>query len=227
MPTCLVTGANRGLGLEFVKQYAADGWEVLATCRHPEQANALKEVEGNVHIYPLDVTDFARVEALGQSLRGHPIDVLINNAGKYGPRSLAFNEVDFGEWADVMRVNVMAALKVSEVFVDQVAGSRQKRIAALSSKMGSMSDNTSGGSYIYRSSKAALNAAMKSLAIDLQGRGISVVALHPGWVRTDMGGPDALIDAPESVTGLRNVIANLDVRNTGEFVNYDGTRIPW
>ncbi|MBK8907998.1 MAG: SDR family oxidoreductase [Rhodospirillales bacterium] len=228
MPTCLITGANRGLGLEFARQYAADGWDVIATSRSLVYADDLKSIEGKVELHALDVTDFARVEALGQSLRDRPIDVLINNAGVHGdPTEAAFDDLDYRTWAEVMRINVMAPLKMSAVFVEQVAKSRQKRIATLSSKMGSMGENTSGGTYIYRSSKAALNAVMRSLALDLKSRGIALVILHPGWVRTDMGGPHGLLDPPESISGMRRVIAELNVENTGRFVNYDGSEVPW
>jgi NAD(P)-dependent dehydrogenase (short-subunit alcohol dehydrogenase family) len=223
----LITGASRGMGLEFVRQYAADGWKVLATCRRPETAERLRAVEGDVKVYPLDVTDFAKVDALARQLKNEVIDVLINNAGIYGPRQLAYDRVDFGAWAEVMRTNAMAPLKVSAAFVSHVGRSEQRRIAAMSSRMSSMADNTSGGSYIYRSSKAALNAAMRSLAIDLKASGIAVVLLNPGWVRTDMGGPGAEIEAFESVAGMRQIIASLRMAESGRFFNFDGTDAPW
>ncbi len=227
MPTCLVTGANRGLGLEFARQYAADGWKVHAACRRPDQAAALAKVEGDIHVHALDVTDFARVEALAKSLKGEAIDLLINNAGVYGPRTVTYDSVDYGAWCEVLRVDTMAPLKVSAVFLDSVARSKLKRIVAVTSKMGSMTDNTSGGSYIYRSAKAALNAVMRSLALDVKGRGVTVVVVHPGWVRTDMGGAGALIDAFESVAGMRDVISKLRLEDSGRFINYDGSEVPW
>ncbi|MGZ8409720.1 MAG: SDR family oxidoreductase [Hyphomicrobium sp.] len=227
MPTCLITGANRGLGLEFAKQYAADDWKVIATCRRPDEAEDLGAVEGSVEIYPLDVTDFARVEQLARKLSGVAIDLLINNAGIYGPRVVPYKNVEYALWCEVLRVNTMAPLKVSATFLDHLGRGRDKKIVTISSKMGSIADNTSGGVYIYRSSKAALNAVMKSLSIDLRDQGFTVVVLNPGWVRTDMGGSSASIDSFESVAGMRDVINNLRVEDSGRFLHYDGTEIPW
>ncbi len=227
MPTCLITGANRGLGLEFARQYAADGWKVIAACRQPEAAADLKALEGDIHVHALDVTDFARVEALAKELNGEAIDLLINNAGKYGPRVVPHDSVDYAAWADVLRANAMAPLKVCAVFEAHVAKSKLRRMVVISSNMGSIADNTSGGSYIYRSSKAALNAVMKSLSLDLKDKGISVLMLHPGWVKTDMGGPGGKIDAAESITGMRRVIDEMSMENTGRFMSYDGTELTW
>ncbi len=227
MPTCLITGANRGIGLEFVKQYAADGWRVHGTCRRPEAAERLKEVAGDVQVHPLDVTDFARIEALARKLGGEAIDLLINNAGIYGPRLTPYEAIDYAAWAEVLRVNTMAPVKVSAVFAEMVAKSGLKRIVAITSQMGSIADNSSGGSYIYRSSKAGLNAAMKSLAHDLTGKKITVAVLHPGWVRTDMGGSGATIDPFESVAGLRQVIDGLRFEDGCRFLAYDGRELPW
>lgn len=227
MPTVLITGANRGLGLEYARQYAADGWRVLATCREPAKAGELAGLGGDVQVYPLDVTDHGLIQSLAKALRKETIDLLLNNAGIYGPRPCKLGGIDYDAWAEVMNINLMSPFKVCECFRNHVAASDLKKIAIMSSKMGSMGDNNSGASYIYRSSKAALNAAMKSLSVDLTPRGISVVILHPGWVRTDMGGPSGLIDASESVSGLRQVIADLTLETTGRFHNYDGSEIPW
>ncbi|MFO1119456.1 MAG: SDR family oxidoreductase [Rhodospirillales bacterium] len=227
MPTCLVTGASRGLGLEFVKQYAAEGWRVIATCRRPEQAPALTALQGDVRIEPLDVTDFARIETLGRRLDGLPIDLVINNAGIYGPRVTRYDSVDYAAWPEVLRVNVMAPLKVTAVLAPNLAASGLRIAVGISSLMGSIEDNTSGGSYIYRSSKAALHAVTRSLAIDLRSKKIIVCVLNPGWVRTDMGGSAAMLDPFESVAGMRDVIARLTLRESGHFFNYDGTELPW
>ncbi len=227
MPTCLITGANRGLGLEFARQYLANQWTVIATCRAPLAATELNALEGSIEVHPLDVTDFAQVEALGSTLAKTAIDVLINNAGVYGPTKLTYDKMDYREWPHVMRTNVAAPLKLSVVLLANVTRSTQKKIVAISSKMGSMTDNTSGGAYIYRSSKAALNATMRSFAIDTRGSGVTVGLLHPGWVRTDMGGPSALIDASESVTGMRQVIADLTPEKSGHFFDYEGKEVPW
>jgi len=227
MPTCLITGANRGLGLEFARQYAADGWRVIATCRRPDKAEELAAIGGEIQIHALDVTDFARVEALAKQLAGVTIDLLINNAGIYGPRVVPYDKVDYGAWAEVVRADTMSPLKVSAVFLDNVARAKGGKIVTLTSKMGSMGDNTSGGSYIYCSAKAGLNAVMRSLSIDVHDKGIIVTVLHPGWVRTDMGGAGALIDTFESVAGMRQVISGLTIQDSGRFYNYDGAELPW
>ena len=227
MPSVLITGANRGLGLEFTRQYAADGWRVFAACRDPAGAKDLAAVEGDVAAETLDVDDGPQVAALANKLSGQPIDVLINNAGIYGPKGLTRDTIDFDAWGQVFRTNAMSPLAVSAAFAASVAQGGQKKIITLSSIMGSIAENDSSGDFIYRSSKAAVNAVMKSLAGDLKSEGITVVVLHPGWVRTDMGGPEGAIEAPESVTGMRAVIAGLKQSDSGRFLNYDGTEIPW
>jgi len=227
MPSVLITGANRGLGLEFTRQYAADGWRVFAACRDPAGARDLAAVEGDVSAETLDVDDGPQVAALANKLSGQPIDVLINNAGIYGPKDVTRDTVDYDAWGQVFRTNTMSPLAVSAAFAANVAQGGQKKIITLSSIMGSIAENDSSGDFIYRSSKAAVNAVMKSLAGDLKSEGITVAVLHPGWVRTDMGGPDAGIEAPESVTGMRAVIAGLKESDSGRFLNYDGTEIPW
>lgn len=227
MPTCLVTGASRGIGLEFAKQYAADGWAVVATCRRPDQAPALAQLQGDVRIECLDVSDFARIEALGRKLVGLPIDLVLNNAAIYGPRISPYDSVDYAAWAEVMRVNVMAPLKITAVFGANLARSKLRTAIAITSLMGSVGDNTSGGSYVYRSSKAALHAVMRSLAIDLRSKQIIVCVLNPGWVSTDMGGSAAPLEPFESVAGMRDVIARLTPRDSGRFYNYDGDELPW
>ncbi|GAB6053162.1 SDR family oxidoreductase [Magnetospira thiophila] len=227
MPTILITGANKGIGLEFARQCAAEGWRVLATCREPKKAKALKAIQGDVVIRDLDVMDFDRIYTLAKAWKKESIDLLLLNAGVYGPRPCTLGGLDYQAWEEVFWTNVMAPVKVAEAFLDQVAHSQGRQIAVLSSKMGSMTDNSSGGSYIYRSSKAALNAAMKSLSVDLMKRGICVVMMHPGWVRTDMGGPNALIDVDQSVHGLRQVLSRPPAELNGRFINYDGQEIPW
>jgi NAD(P)-dependent dehydrogenase (short-subunit alcohol dehydrogenase family) len=224
----LITGANRGLGLEFTKQYAAAGWNVLACCRHPQSAMALQAIaatHSNVKIHALDVADFAQIDALALTLKEESIDVLINNAGVYP--SSSFGDTNYDDWADGFKINSMAPLKMAEVFVQHITRSQLKKIATLTSKMGSVVDNTSGESYSYRSSKCAVNMVMKSLSIDLKPYGISVITLHPGWVQTDMGGPNGLINAQTSVTGLRKQIDALNLGNTGQFFAYDGKAIGW
>jgi NAD(P)-dependent dehydrogenase (short-subunit alcohol dehydrogenase family) len=228
MSTTLITGTNRGIGLEFTKQYAEAGWNVLACCRHPESAdklNALAAQHSNITIYPLDVANFKQVDALANQLNNVAIDVLINNAGVYPSGGLSDKEVE--EWLNGFKINSIAPLKIATAFTTHIAKSELKKLATLSSKMGSIDDNTSGGSYMYRTTKTAVNMVMKSLSIDLEPSGIAVVTLHPGWVETDMGGPNALINTEKSVRGLRKVIDKLNLANTGKFVAYDGKQIAW
>ena len=227
MPSILITGANRGLGLEFTRQYAADGWRVFAACRDPAGARDLAAVEGDVSAETLDVDDGPQVAALANKLSGQPIDVLINNAGIYGPKNVTRDTVVYDAWGQVFRTNAMSPLAVSAAFAANVAQGGQKKIITLSSIMGSIAENDSSGDFIYRTAKAAVNAVMKSLAGDLKSEGITVAVLHPGWVRTDMGGANASIEAPESVTGMRAVIAGLKESDSGRFLNYNGTEIPW
>ncbi|MEE9234510.1 MAG: SDR family oxidoreductase [Candidatus Acidoferrales bacterium] len=231
MHTVLVTGANRGLGLELARQYAHDGWQVLACCREPEQAEKLRRIadasEGRVRTCRLDVTSAAQIQSLARELQDQPIDIFVNNAGIYGPRPAPLGRVREEDWIEVFRINSIAPLKLAEAFVEHVARSRQKIFATISSVMGSMEENREGGDYIYRSSKAAANAVVKSLSLDLRNRNITVVALHPGWVRTDMGGEQAPLNVEESVAGMRTVLVSLTLKKTGKFFGFDGAEIPW
>lgn len=224
----LITGANRGIGLELTKQYAADGWKVLACCREPESAVALQALvstSNNVQVLTLDVSNFSQIDNLALQLQSEAIDVLINNAGVYPPSS--FGDTNYDNWAKAFKINSMSSLKMAEAFVQHISRSQLKKIATLSSKMGSIDDNSGGESYIYRASKSAVNMVMKSLSIDLKPYGISVVTLHPGWVQTDMGGANGLINTKTSVVGLRKVIADLNLENTGQFIAFDGKSINW
>ena len=228
MSTTLITGTNRGIGLEFAKQYAEAGWNVLACCRHPESAdklNALSAKHSNITIYPLDVANFKQVDALAEQLNNVAIDLLINNAGVYPSGGLSDKEVE--EWLNGFKINSIAPLKIATAFTPHISQSRLKKLATLSSKMGSIDDNASGGSYMYRTTKTAVNMVMKSLSIDLKPSGIAVVTLHPGWVETDMGGPNALINVETSVSGLRKVIDKVSLSDTGKFIAYDGKEIAW
>ncbi|WP_020592300.1 SDR family oxidoreductase [Kiloniella laminariae] len=226
MPTVLITGANKGIGLAFAKSFAVDGWKVHACCRQPDKAVDLKSIEGNVALHKLEVTDGLRLAGLAREIVDEPIDILINNAGYFGPR-LPFGETDYDDWAYTFLVNSMGPLRMAEHFVEHVARSERRLIVNISSKMGSLAANESGGGYVYRSSKAALNMVSKSLAIDLQEKGVSVITVHPGHVQTDMGGEDAPVSISKSVSGLRKVIANVTEADTGKFYNYDGSIIPW
>jgi NAD(P)-dependent dehydrogenase (short-subunit alcohol dehydrogenase family) len=231
VPTVLISGASRGIGLEFVRQYGAAGWEVIACARTPGSASALRalaaESAGRVAVHCLDVADFAAIDALAGQLEGRSVDVLINGAGLLDKRG-GFGASDFAEWDRMFHVNTFAPMKMAEALVAHVARSTQKRIVSVSSVMASMGRNAIGGYYAYRASKAALNAIVVSMALDLGRRhGISAAALHPGWVRTDMGGARADIDATTSVTGMRKVIEGLGRAESGRFWAYDGSELPW
>jgi NAD(P)-dependent dehydrogenase (short-subunit alcohol dehydrogenase family) len=231
MQTVLMTGANRGIGLEFCRQYADAGWQVLATCREPTKAEALNELArqyANMQVYALDVADFEQITALSRTLADMTVDVLLNNAGIYPDTSTTtFGHLNDQDWAQAFRVNTMAPVKLAEAFLPQIQRSQTRLLVSISSLMGSIADNTSGGSLLYRSSKAALNATMKSLAIDLKSAGIGVLILHPGWVKTDMGGQNALIHASESVSGMRLCIEGFLPAQSGCFFKYDGSLLPW
>jgi NAD(P)-dependent dehydrogenase (short-subunit alcohol dehydrogenase family) len=225
MPTVFISGANRGLGLEFARQYARDGWRVIATSRSVEKAGALRALGSGVSVHALEVTDFAAVAALARRLDGESIDVLIANAGIYGPRDMTPASIDAAGWGETFRVNTMAPLALAGAFHAQVARSAQRKAVAITSRLGSIAANNEGGLYAYRSSKAALNAAWHSFALD--HRDIIATVLHPGWVRTDMGGQSAPLGPEESVAGLRRVIAGLGQADSGGFFGYDGNPIPW
>lgn len=232
MFTALVTGANRGLGLEFARQYSRSGWRVLACCR-----SSSAELEGlkHVDVYQLDVTDHAGIEALAAELSGVEIDVLINNAGVNGqasmddrsPETQAFGNTDYENFMRTLRINLFGPLKVAESFVDHVASSKRKTIANVTSLYGSIGSNESGAFYAYRASKSGLNAITKSMAVDLKDCGVVAVGLHPGWVATDLGGTNADISPEESVAGMRQVLANLNPSNSGKVIAYSGEIVPY
>lgn len=228
MPTVLITGANRGIGLEFARQYAGDGWTVIATCRNPIGVGELATIPGDVQVHGLDVTDHRQVERLAGELRGTPIDLLINNAGVYGDRRVGFRDLDYDDWTRTLQVNLLAPMKVAECFLDHVAASELKKIANLSSALGSIAESSpNSASFGYRTSKAALNMAMHVFAEEVRIRHVTVLMLHPGWVRTDMGGAEATVAPADSVTGLRAVIAEKGLADSGRFFAYDGREIPW
>jgi NAD(P)-dependent dehydrogenase (short-subunit alcohol dehydrogenase family) len=227
----LVTGASRGLGLEFVRQYAQAGWRVHATCRSPERAQDLNRLaeasHGSVTVHVLDVTEAKHIKAIREMLQGQPLDMLINNAGVLGPKLQEFGHTDVDAWVYTLRVNAIAPLKLIEALVDNLVIGERRLVVNLTSRMGSIADNSSGGYYIYRASKAALNAVVRNAALDLAPRKVTVVALHPGWVRTDMGGPDAKLDPVRSVEYMRTALDRMKLADSGGFFDLDGTPIPW
>ncbi|MDP6174400.1 MAG: SDR family oxidoreductase [Rhodospirillales bacterium] len=227
MQTVLLTGANRGIGLEFARQYAAEGWRVIATCRAPGGADELNALPGQIEVRGLDVSDFQAVDRLARELEGEAIDLLLNNAGISGPRPGHLGNIDYEGWPDVFWTNSLAPLRMAESFLPHIERSGRRLIVSLTSRLGSIGDNSGGGDYLYRSSKAALNSNMKGLAMDLAPRGVTVVVMHPGWVRTDMGGPHAPLEVAESVASIRAVIDGLEPACAGRFLDYDGTEAPW
>jgi NAD(P)-dependent dehydrogenase (short-subunit alcohol dehydrogenase family) len=227
MPTILITGANRGLGFELAHQYAALGWRVHAACRAPPAAAALKALPGDVNLHRLDVTMPDQVWELAGTLAGEAIDLLVNNAGISAHAKTSLGDMDYALWEHLLRVNAMGPLRVAEAFVPHVAGSNRRVMLFMSSRAGSIEDNLSGGRYLYRSSKAALNAVVRSLAIDLAPKRIICAAVHPGWAKTDMGGPSAPIEVRASVTALRALVDRLEPHHNGRFLNYDGQELRW
>ncbi|MGQ3302267.1 SDR family oxidoreductase [Reyranella sp.] len=223
MSTVLITGAARGLGLEFVKQYAAKGWKVHACARSPE---SLKDVAGNIHLHKLEVTDYGAVKALASELKGEAIDVLICNAGLSGREAADLGSIDPKVWRDTFEVNALAPLMMAEAFVEQVAASTDRKLIAISSRLGSITHND-GARYAYRASKTALNMEWKSLSKDTAAKGLICVVLHPGWVQTDMGGQAATLTIAQSVPSMVKVIDGLKPADNGRFLNYDGTELPW
>jgi NAD(P)-dependent dehydrogenase (short-subunit alcohol dehydrogenase family) len=223
VPTILITGAGRGLGLALVHRFAELGWETLGTVRDPAQRDALPR---GSRAFTCDVTQRDDLARLARELEGRAVDVLFCNAGLFGTRQQTVGHVDYALWAEVMRVNVFAPMACVEALVDHVAASARRQIVMMSSRLGSITEN-SGGEVVYRSSKAALNAVTRSLAADLAPRGITLAAVHPGWVQTDMGGPRAPLTPAESARDVSKVVLELTPEKSGRFFNYDGTEIPW
>ena len=221
MKRVLITGAGRGIGLEFARQYAADGWEVVATVRDPSTAGDLTAL--GVRVERLDMRDFADVAAFPERLGGEPLDLFIANAGLSQAKWIRSRD-DAEAWQEVHAVNAVAPTLLAETLLPLVEAAGG-RMAAISSRMGSI-DDSSGGYIGYRSSKAALNAAWRALALGWSGRPVTLLLLHPGWVQTDMGGPQAPLPADESVAGMRRVIAGLPRSASGAFVDYRGAPVP-
>ncbi len=234
MSTILITGANRGLGLEFARQYSADGWDVVATSRDPEKSEDLQQLQkknNKVSLQALDVTSGKSIATLAHALGGRAIDLLILNSAIYTRKGNKIGEIDYDAWREANETNLMGAVRVAEALLENVAASKRKQIATISTGMGSMQALNStigfGAVYQYRTSKAALNMAMSILAKELEPRGISVVIFDPGWVQTDMGGPNAALTPEQSIGGMRKVLARNPMDLTGKFVGYDGEARAW
>jgi len=223
-PTVLITGANRGLGLEFARQYAADGWNVIATARNPDGADELESLP--VETLALDVADPASVAALARSLEGRPIDLLINNAGIF-PRVRGIEEIDFDDYGQTLVVNTIGPVRVTRALLPNLRASERKTVVNITSRLGSIALTDNGVFYGYRESKAALNMFSRTLANQLKPEGFTVLTVHPGWVRTDMGGENANLSPQESVSGMRAVIAERGPEDTGTYWAFSGEEVPW
>ncbi|MGY6532809.1 SDR family oxidoreductase [Glycocaulis sp.] len=229
MPHMLITGANRGIGLEHTRLLLSRGWHVSAACRNPEKADALKALDpgdGRLKILAYDAGKADAAKRLKADVTG-PIDILFANAGVFGPDNQNFGNSDFDGTTQTLQVNAIAPLQLAEAFADQVAKSQLKVIALQSSRMGSIADNTSGGYYAYRASKAALNAIGKSLSIDLAPKGIITLIFHPGWVKTDMGGPNGNLTVNECVEAQLDLIARANPAMNGRFFHVSGEDLDW
>jgi NAD(P)-dependent dehydrogenase (short-subunit alcohol dehydrogenase family) len=222
----LVTGANRGIGLEFVRQYAADGYKVTATCRDPSRAWDLRRVAGDVEIATLDITSADEIATLARDLAGVSIDILVGNAAVFGGSRSRFDDIDWDTWRHVFDVNVVGTARVAVELWRNVAQSAERKIVLLSSRAGLPREAKAGASYAYRASKAALNAAGRHLALDLAEHGVIVAILNPGHVRSGIGGRNAPMSPAESVARMRGVIASLTAGHAGRFWHFDGAEIP-
>ncbi|MGB5209216.1 MAG: SDR family oxidoreductase [Gammaproteobacteria bacterium] len=222
--TVLITGANRGLGLEYAQQFAERGYTVIGTARNPDAATELAKVADRVE--QLDVADPASVAALAERLDGVPIDILINNAGMFDRDDVTIDAVDFGTMEQTFAVNTFGPLRVTQALLPNLRAGKARLIISMSSQLGSIA-NSNGRWYAYRASKTALNQFNKIWSVELASEGFTCVVLHPGWVRTDMGGPNASYSPEESVTGLVNVIGALTPEDNGGFYDFQGNPIPW
>jgi NAD(P)-dependent dehydrogenase (short-subunit alcohol dehydrogenase family) len=222
MPNILIIGASRGLGLELAGQFAAKGWRVLGTVRDLAAGAKLSARGAEVHL--CDVADPGSIARLADSLADVALDIVFVNAGVFDDRA-GFGQVEPARFMETVKINTLAPLLAAQAFAGNLTG--RKVFAAMSSKMGAMSENTSGGCYSYRASKAALNMVITSLALDLASQGVTAIALSPGWVKTDMGGSDAPLDAPQAMAGVAHVLETASLGQSGKFLNYDGGILPW
>ncbi|WP_421838827.1 SDR family oxidoreductase [Novosphingobium sp.] len=248
MPSVVITGANRGLGLEFTRQFLATGWTVHAGVRRPAQAAnlaALADAESlRLNIHAIDLSDFVSIERFAAGLGDAPIDLLINNAGIMDVGASDFSEknrhsiqvlglLDHEAWAEVFRTNVLGTTSLTEALLPHLAAGKDRKIVMISSIMGSItacatgSFPPGGGLYLYRSTKAALNMVTRNMAADLARGGFTVIAVNPGWVRTDMGGADAMFDPAISVGNMIAMITGATTADNGSFISHDGARLPW
>ncbi len=236
MPTVFVTGANRGLGYEHVKQYAEKGWKVIACARNPEQAKELKELQKkhgeNFIIEQLEVVDHNRIEELAEKYSNTAIDILINNAGTTGPMGVPgamgyqkIDSMDYQIWRDILEVNLLSPFKIATAFHDHVARSKKKILIMMSSDLGSVEQNNFGGFYSYRASKSSLNIISKGMSVDWND--LTVIALAPGWCKTYLGGDEAEIEPAESVEQQQEMFENITAKDSGKFLDRFGQEVAW
>lgn len=226
MPTYLITGANRGLGLEFARQLSTRGKDavILATARDPDKATDLARL---VHeVLPLDAADPASHTALAEKLGDRPVDVLINNAGVSSDAN-ALAKLSMEELQRVFAVNAFAPLLITKAVLKNLKAGQRKTVFSISSQLGSITNNKGGSSYPYRASKTALNQLNASLSNEFKGDGFTCVVVHPGWVQTDMGGPNATLTPEQSISGMLKLLDGLKPEDTGGFFQYDGSKLPW
>jgi len=230
MPTVLITGANRGIGLELTRCYAARGDTVIACCRSPEQADDLRQLKDQTNdcviIHQLDVTDDNSIAALKASLGSMAIDILVNNAGIIGPEKQSTREMDFDGFLHTLNVNTVSPLRMLQAFLGPLTASDAPKAITISSYMGSFT-SLATDRIAYRTSKAAVNRVMCAAAQDLKSDNIIIALIHPGWVKTDMGGSNADITSPQSAAGIVEVIDSLNIDKTGGFFAWDGSEIQW
>ena len=225
MSNILIIGANRGLGLEFAKQYSNEEHHVFATTRNKNNANGLYSIK-NIKIFELDLNSDKSLDNFIKDISSQKIDILIHNAGIFRDEQLD-EDLDINAWMNEMRINAVVPIILARKLKSNIQMGSDKKIIFISSQMGSIDDNYSGRFYFYRSSKSALNSAAKSLSIDWKEDGISILILHPGWVKTDMGGDNAKLEIPDSISQMIKVIQDLNITNSGSFVNYAGHKLEW
>lgn len=237
MKTVLITGGNRGLGLEFVKQYSQLGYKIIVTCRNPNEAKELNTLKENsktdIKIHTLDVTNHEEIDLLSKSLSNKPIDIIINNAGIIGPFPIfehiekqRFTTMDYTVWEKVLRTNLFGPVKISESFLENIKNGQEKKIIFISSTVGSINEGKESA-YAYATSKTALNKAISLMAENLKNENIHILALCPGYVKTRMNAGGANLETDESIKGMIKQIDSLDESNTGTFIRYNGELITW
>ena len=225
MHNILIIGANRGIGLEFARQYSNDNYNVFATTRNRSDSKELNSIK-NIKVFDLDLNSDESLDNFTQNISSQKIDILIHNAGIFSDEQLD-DDLDINAWMNEMRINAIIPIILARKLKRNIEMGSNKKIIFISSQMGSIDDNYSGRFYFYRSSKSALNSAAKSLSIDWKEDGISILILHPGWVKTDMGGGNAKLEIPDSISQMIKVINDLNLNNSGSFVNYAGAKLEW